>query len=247
MQQTRIVLTCEHASNNIPPQYQTVFADAQDVLTTHEGWDIGVPEVVEALGKRLDVVPHLGEYSRLLVDLNRSAHHRRLFSSYTKPLSKQQRDEIKCLYYRPYRDAVHQNVLDVSAEHRAVHLSIHSFTPEYDGVVRQCYIGLLYDPSRPLESEFALSFQEDLARLLPGIKVRRNYPYTGVQDGIIPALRNRFDGDQYFGLEIEFNQALFDRPDYQADWMTIFVECLVSRALNLSSSNNANNSPGENQ
>lgn len=240
--ETNIILTCEHASNNIPAPYSELFADAQNQLDSHQGWDIGAPEVVNALGKHLGIAPHMGAYSRLLVDLNRSPDHFRLFSRYTKMFSREQRDEISQLYYRPYRDAVHQNVIDISKNERAVHLSIHSFTPQLDGVVRQCDIGLLYDPSRPLESEMAKRLQEDLGELMPSLRVRRNYPYNGIQDGIIPRLRKSFDADNYFGLEIEMNQALFEQPDYKQnkgipqDWAVIFVKCLASRAKKLSRS-----------
>ena len=87
-----------------------------------------------------------------------------------------------------------------------IHVSTHSFTPELDGLVRTADVGLLYDPSRDAERDFSARWQDAIARRDPGLRVRRNYPYRGSADGLTTALRRRFPGDGYAGIELEINQ-----------------------------------------
>ena len=42
----------------------------------------------------------------------------------------------------------------------------------------------------------------------PRLSLRMNYPYRGVNDGHVTALRRRFGADGYLGLELEINQNL---------------------------------------
>ena len=38
----RLLLSCEHGGNRVPPEYGELFADAEAVLQTHRGYDIGI-------------------------------------------------------------------------------------------------------------------------------------------------------------------------------------------------------------
>jgi len=42
---------------------------------------------------------------------------------------------------------------------------------------------------------------------VPGLRVRRNYPYRGAADGLTTHLRRQL-GPRYLGVELEINQAL---------------------------------------
>lgn len=204
----RCIVTCEHAGNRVPAAYLSLFRGADDVLASHRGWDIGAASLASAFAQAFDAPLHLARYSRLLVDLNRSESHPRLYSEYTRGLGRAQRWTILEHHYRPYRQAVVDQVeswLDADAE--VLHLSVHSFTPELDGKVRRCDVGLLYDPGREREKRLALAWQA-LLRESGDLVVRRNYPYTGVQDGFVPWLRKRFPADRYTGVELEVNQRL---------------------------------------
>ena len=75
-----------------------------------------------------------------------------------------------------------------------------------DGVVRDADIGLLYDPARSGESALCRRWQACIEALEPGLKVRRNYPYTGRSDGFTAWLRRRFPDTAYVGIELEINQ-----------------------------------------
>jgi hypothetical protein len=75
-----------------------------------------------------------------------------------------------------------------------------------NGEVRNTDIGLLYDPSRPLEQELCNRWRTCLGTHVPDLRVRRNYPYTGSANGFPTHLRRRFSADAYVGIELEVNQ-----------------------------------------
>ena len=67
------LLTCEHASKAMPPGVGDGVdgKEAQGVLATHEGYDIGALEVARGLAGELRATLVAARWSRLLVDLNR--------------------------------------------------------------------------------------------------------------------------------------------------------------------------------
>ena len=92
-----------------------------------------------------------------------------------------------------------------------LHLSIHSFTPELNGEIRNADLGILYDPSRKEESALAKKIQKNLILIAPDLRVRKNYPYQGKNDGHTTALRKIFPPEKYIGFEIEMNQAYLQK------------------------------------
>jgi len=174
-------------------------------LDTHRGFDRGAARLARAISRRFGAPLHMGRVTRLVVDLNRSVGNRNLFSAVTGSLDPDQREEILERHYHPYRRGVERAVARALARRRVLHLSIHSFTPVLRGSVRQADIGLLYDPSRKDERRIAERWSRILKRLAPRLRVRRNYPYRGVDDGFIPHLR-RLHPSGYSGIELEVNQ-----------------------------------------
>ncbi|CAN5261402.1 N-formylglutamate amidohydrolase [soil metagenome] len=207
-----VAVTCEHASNAVPPSLHGRFAsaDARAALASHRGWDIGVRPVYRALARGADF-SRAGTVSRLVIDLNRSLHHRSVFSEFTRPLPPKDREQIVSRYYQPYREAVGASIAGAIQEGRhVVHLSVHTFTPVLHGAERKIDIAVLYDPSRPGEAALAGRW---LAALRPsGLRLRRNAPYRGTADGFVTTLRRNLPDDSYLGLELEVNQDLAGRP-----------------------------------
>ena len=204
----RIIISCEHGGNHIPAAYRPLFAGQEELLATHRGYDIGILSFARCLARELDAPLHAAEVTRLLVDLNRSRSSPTLFSEITRNLPEQDCEAILRRYYDPYRQAVTQSVAEGINDGRVLHLSVHSFTPELHGMVRQAEIGLLYDPARDAETAFCRRWQAAISRLDPKLRVRRNYPYRGVSDCLVTTLRRRFGVEQYLGIEIEVNQIL---------------------------------------
>src|SRR6516164_5894875 len=66
----RLVLTCEHASPDMPDEYQGLGLTAA-YRGEHIAWDIGAAAVTEELAAQLGAPAVLSAASRLLVDCNR--------------------------------------------------------------------------------------------------------------------------------------------------------------------------------
>jgi predicted N-formylglutamate amidohydrolase len=101
---------------------------------------------------------------------------------------------------------------EIGRGRRVVHVSSHSFTPRLHGKVRQADVGLLYDPRRAGEVRFAKRWQTALLARAPALRVRRNNPYRGENDGLTTSLRKRHATRSYLGLELEINQAIVLGP-----------------------------------
>jgi predicted N-formylglutamate amidohydrolase len=204
----RCLVTCEHGGNRIPPRYRHLFAGHGDLLASHRGYDPGALTLARDLARALDAPLFLSTTSRLLIDLNRSLGHPRLYSQVTRPAPAALRREIRARYYLPYRRRVEAWIAaEVSGGGRVLHLSAHSFTPLLAGETRNADVGLLYDPARPGERALCRRWRAALADVAPGLRVRRNYPYAGKSDGFTAWLRRRFPPEAYVGIELEVNQA----------------------------------------
>ncbi len=210
----KLLLTCEHGGNQVPEKYTSLFEGSEELLRSHRGWDPG------ALDLYFDLLPMAAESlysetSRLLIELNRSEHHPKLYSAITRPLPASEKESIKQVYYHPYRQKVEELVSKLLSDgSKVLHLSVHSFTPVLDGEIRNADIGLLYDPARQGEREFCLRWQQELQRLGSHLKVRLNYPYLGKADGLTTYLRKKFSADKYAGVELEVNQKYpLDQPE----------------------------------
>ncbi|GAB4404417.1 MAG: N-formylglutamate amidohydrolase [Bacteroidia bacterium] len=210
-----LLFTCEHGGNEVPPAYAPCFEGAAAVLASHRGYDPGALALYETL-RPLGAAGFYSTTSRLLVELNRSLHHPRLFSAYTRALPRAARQHLVETWYRPHRDAVEACIADWRRTGATVlHIAVHSFTPVLDGQVRQADIGLLYDPRRTAERTFACDWQAALQRQAPHLRIRRNYPYRGAADGFTTYLRRVFP-QHYLGLELEVNQARVADPGVAA-------------------------------
>ena len=206
-------MSCEHASNRVPPGLAPPLGVPAAVLRSHVAWDPGARELASRLAETVGAPLLAGRYTRLLVDLNRSERNRAVVPRRSfgvavpgnERLSRAQRAERLARYWRPYRAEVERAVVEaVAARGACLHLSVHTFVPELGGRIRHADAGLLYDPRRAREVAFARA----LAPLLRarGLAVRMNYPYRGTSDGFTTHLRRRFHESCYAGVEIELNQ-----------------------------------------
>lgn len=201
-----LVLTCEHASAELPPRYGTLGLGREDRLD-HVGWDIGAAPVARALATAFEAPLVECGWSRLLIDCNRDLgdHDLIVTESHGVPvagnrdLDDGERGRRIESFYEPY----HRAVDEVIAGQRgpALLLSIHSFTPVLRGRARGFDAGVLFDD----HVDHAESLRAALA--VTGLATRLNEPYSGL-DGLIFSARShgRRHGLPY--LEIEVNNGL---------------------------------------
>lgn len=202
-----MVVTCEHGGNRIPSEYAGLFRGWERVLPTHRGYDPGALVMARDLAATLHAPLVASTVSRLLIDLNRSLSNPRAWSDVSRNLPPADKQRIVRRHYAPYRQRVAKMVAEaVTAGRRVIHLSSHSFSPVLDGAVRTADIGLLYDPARPGEAALATRWKAAFAEQSPALRVRRNYPYAGKNDGLTSSLRRRFPPRHYVGIEIELSQ-----------------------------------------
>ncbi len=205
-----LVLTCEHASHQVPPEYHNLGL-SQEELLRHIGWDIGARAVVETLVEELGALAVCSGYSRLLIDCNRDLQDHDLIVTQSdgtpipanRSLSPAERERRVQRFYLPYHRAIDRLLGRFKA---SLLLSIHSFTPVLGNQRRDFDMGVLFDCYETLAQE--------LGQLLfrAGFHTRYNEPYSG-QDGLIFSARSHGKRHGLPYLELEINQALISQRE----------------------------------
>ena len=204
-----LLLSCEHAVNTVPDKYIDLFNGQENVLHTHRGIDFGALDIATHLHETFRCDFTQARVSRLLIDCNRSLGHAHCFSEFTKHLSSKDKQDLINEYYLPFRQQTEQLIQShIEQGFQILHLSIHSFTPELNGIKRNAGIGILYDHARHGEQEGARIWRSLLLQQTPTYRVRMNYPYHGNTDGFTTSLRKTYTEHDYIGFEVESNQAL---------------------------------------
>jgi predicted N-formylglutamate amidohydrolase len=194
------LLTCEHYSNGLPLAYADLFIDAVDVLESHRGYDVRVAPLFIRLESLFDQTEYY-RYSRLLIEPNRSLHHRHLFSPFTAQIGPAEKAKLINQYYQPYRKKV-EKFIEQYIDHGVFHVSVHTFTPKLGNQNRETPVGILFDSRRNAERDLAVIWKRQMQLADPSLKVRFNYPYRGQADGFTTYLRKCFP-ENYIGFELE--------------------------------------------
>ncbi len=203
----RLVVTCEHASARVPERLGDLGL-TEEQRSAHIGWDIGAAWVTEVLSDQLAAPAVLSAVSRLVIDCNRHRSDHDLIPATSHgvviaancDLEDGEREHRLREYYDPFHDEI-DRLLGLSPA--ATLISVHSFTPHYDG--RDFELGVLFDDCEA----HALRMAEDLRR--GGFSVRLNEPYSGL-DGLIFSAQSHGRRFRRPYLEIEINNRLLRSP-----------------------------------
>lgn len=225
----RLLLTCEHGGNRVPPAWRGLFAGrrARALLDSHRGWDPGALWMARGLSRGLRAPLLSTTTTRLLVDANRSPHNPAVFSALSRGQGREARAALLAHHHRPHWQRVRAAT---GARPRTLHVAVHSFTPVLAGERRDFTLGLLYDPKRRREQALAIAWQELLAEALGRGAVRRNAPYRGDSDGLTSALRREFPERRYLGLELEVSQAALAHPRQRRALLRLLARTLAALA-----------------
>ncbi|MDX2168816.1 MAG: N-formylglutamate amidohydrolase [Deltaproteobacteria bacterium] len=210
----RLVITCEHASPDVPAEYANLGLAAEQVRD-HIGWDIGAAAVSDELARQLNAPAVLSGASRLLVDCNRGLTDHDLMPHQscgvaipgnTRIDASERRARLQ-RFYEPFHAAIDATL---ASHPDALLLSIHSFTPALHGRQRPFDVGVLFDAFDDVAERLAA------ATSAAGFAVRMNEPYSGL-DGLIfsARLHGRRHGLRYVELEIN-NRLLRSDGDARA-------------------------------
>ncbi len=180
------VIACEHASNFIPDELNNLGLD-DAALNSHIAWDPGAQAVAEVMALALDAPLVVGRVSRLVYDCNRTADAPSAIADESdniavpgnQNLSEAERRDRAERFYQPFHDAL-AAALDaqVKTGRLPTLITVHSFTPVYNGQRRELDIGILHDADTRLADSML-----DIAEADDGVLVLRNAPY-GPEDGV---------------------------------------------------------------
>ena len=180
-----VLLVCEHASAHIPSSLGDMGLRAVDRMS-HAVWDPGAELLARVLSERLASPLVLARVSRIVHDCNRPPDRNDAMPSRVeridipgnRDLSPEQKAARTREVYAPFHAAVTQT-LDAFVRPPAL-VTVHSFTPVWNGAPRETEIGLLHDTDPSL----ALA----MLRVAPaGFRTELNAPYSAA-DGVTHTL-----------------------------------------------------------
>lgn len=206
-----LVLACEHAACHIPAEYGDLGLSGP-ALRSHAAWDIGARDVALALSSLFDAPLVAGVVSRLVYDLNRPLDAASAIPAksevYDIPgnsgLSAEERAARHARWHDPFHAALAQ-VLD--GRRGGAFVTVHSFTPVYNGARREVEIGYLHDAGDGL-ARAALAAEEARGRYRSAL----NEPYAA-SDGVTYTLRKHGEARGLPSLMIEVRNDLIDTED----------------------------------
>lgn len=213
---SRVLLTCEHASNALPEPWRWPEPDRW-IIDTHWAIDLGAAEVTRHLAQAMHAPAVLATFSRLLVDPNRPVPHPELFRKQADghtvwlnhDLTHREQEARVEHFHSGYHAVVDQQLARTP---RAMILSIHTFTPIYEaGPPRPMEIGVLFDRDESLALQIADALHHE-----GGWKVALNEPYSG-RNGLMYAPDRHAMHHGRPAVEFEIRQDIANDPTRHAD------------------------------
>lgn len=222
-------LTCEHAGRQVPRRLGDLGLHESE-FERHIAWDIGAAGMARDLSARLDAALVMQNYSRLVVDCNRSPDHHDFIpaiSEHTeipgnRDIHPQEISARADAVYRPYHDTIAQALDSRHDECRmSVLVAVHSFTPVFKGEPRPWHVGLLFNRD------------DRLARVLregmngnPDLCVGINEPYA-ISDETDYTLPVHGERRGIPHIEFEIRQDLIETVDGQREWGGYLADWLL--------------------
>ncbi|CAN7720346.1 N-formylglutamate amidohydrolase (plasmid) [Aminobacter sp. NyZ550] len=185
-----VLMVCEHASKAIPLGLGDLGL-SEDLLSSHIAWDPGALDLSLFLSGKLNASLIHQRFSRLAYDCNRSPESDSAIPKQSEifdipgnisATAEEKQARVDGIY-RPFQATVAQEIARRKAAGQpCVLVTIHSFTPVFNGVRRETEIGILHD-SDPRFADRVISSLERTS----GFVARRNDPY-GPEDGVTHTL-----------------------------------------------------------
>lgn len=223
-----MLLICDHASARIPRQLDNLGLGA-DALARHIAWDIGAAKVSHILADRFQAPLILCGYSRLVVDCNRHLDDPTAIAVESdhvpipgnRNLSAADSAARAQAIYHPYHRAIDGQIARLKTALAAPPvISVHSFTPVFEGYERPWHIGVLWNQ----DDRLAKPFMQAL-RARGDVLVGDNQPYSARENyGYSVAVHAEDHGLPHLLLEIR--QDLIDTDAGVASWSAIVGNAL---------------------
>jgi predicted N-formylglutamate amidohydrolase len=215
-----VVLVCDHAGNRIPDSLHSLGLETE-LMTRHIAWDIGARGVTLELAALLGASAVLGNYSRLVVDLNRSLDDGSAFPPVSDgelipgnlSLTPEERERRARAIFDPYHSAIEAVIADkTDGDSVPAVIGIHSFTPLFHATKRPWQVGVLWDRDPRLAIPLLAALRTD-----PTLAVGDNEPYSGRHPADY-SMDHHAERARLAHVSIEIRQDLIGRPAGQSDW-----------------------------
>jgi predicted N-formylglutamate amidohydrolase len=186
-----VFIICEHASRALPEKFGDLGLSIE-ALSSHIAWDPGALAVARKMSASLDATLVSQRFSRLIYDCNRPPESAGAMPEtseiYTIPgnqhLGEMDRQARTEALYIPFHDRIRSMLKKRAARGQEnVIVTIHSFTPVYNGRQRAVELGILHDEDRWLADRIL-----DAAAKAPLFHTERNQPY-GTEVGVTHTLK----------------------------------------------------------
>ena len=222
------VIVADHAGNHFPRRLRRLGLQAAE-CERHIAWDIGAGTVCCLIGDALGAVVMRQNYSRLVIDCNRTPGSETSIVDVSElttipgniGLSKIQIEARVREIFQPYHDRIARELDRRRDTGRPTALiAMHSFTPTFKSAVRPWHIGVLYNRN----PRFAHILMDRL-RCEHGLVVGDNEPYrvTDESDYTIPIHGEQRD---LHHVAIEIRQDLIADEAGQRRWADLFARSL---------------------
>ncbi len=227
-----VLLVCEHASNHIPEAFDGLGLSPADRIS-HAAWDPGALPVAQFMAQHLRAPLVAGTVSRLIYDCNRPPsaadampeRSERIQVPGNRNLSASERQNRIKAYYLPFQAAVRTAIQTLGDP---IIVTIHSFTPIYNGQKRTLDIGILHDSDSRLADAMLQS-----ASAPTGLKVERNQPY-GPSDGVTHTLKEHAITPGHLNVMLEIRNDLIETTNQQTDMAAILSKWIAQAVSTLS-------------
>lgn len=231
----KFVFVCEHASNYIPEVFKNLKL-GKKALASHIAWDPGALEVAKLLSERLDGPLVASNISRLVYDCNRPPSVKSAVPEQSEiydikgnvNLSKDALDERSTNYYFPFRNALSECLGSHSRRSaETILITIHTFTPVYQGRSRSLKIGILHDSDSRMADGMLASLGAET-----NMKVERNQPY-GPRDGVTHTLKEHGTKRGIANVMVEIRNDLVAKKEQRLEIVELIYNAIVSASDNL--------------
>jgi predicted N-formylglutamate amidohydrolase len=176
-----LLIVADHAGKHFPRRLRQLGLSNAE-CERHIAWDIGIGAVCRLIGKALDAVVIRQNYSRLVIDCNRTPGSETSILAVSElthvpgniGLSERHRLARVREIFQPYHDRIATELDRRRAAGRPTALiSMHSFTPVFKAMRRPWHVGVLYNR----DPRFAQILME-LLHSEQGLVIGDNEPYS---------------------------------------------------------------------
>lgn len=223
-----ILIVCDHASNYVPKALNGLNIDPR-YFQQHIGYDIGAAGVSRCMAEEMGVTTVLAGFSRLVIDPNRflTAHDSIPSISDGATISGNEALSAADMMLRveelfiPYHHAINRAITQICSHYSLpLILSVHSYTPIFQGFERPWEIGVLWEGDDDIAAILV-----DYLRENTRFHVGENEPYHACNP-IGYTVKTHAESKHYPHVLVEIRQDLIEDTQGQQEFARILTDAL---------------------